>query len=58
MTLWVAFAVIYTSQVPRALAWGGLLPVVPMTLISCALMIVVSLITPPPSSATVGRYIQ
>lgn len=56
VTLWVAFAVIYTSQVPGALAWFGLLPVVPMTLISCALMIVVSLVTPPPSARTVARY--
>ena len=56
VTLWVAFAVIYTSQVPGALAWYGLLPVVPMTLISGALMIVVSLVTPPPSAATVQRY--
>jgi SSS family solute:Na+ symporter len=57
VVIWVAFAVLYTSQVPGALAWYGLLPVVPMTLISCALMIVVSLVTPPPSRATVARYI-
>ena len=44
VTLWVAFAVIYTWRVPGALAWYGLMPVVPMTLISCALMLVVSLI--------------
>ena len=56
VTLWVAFAVIYTSQVPGALAWYGLMPVVPMTLISCALMIVVSLATPPPSPTTIARY--
>ena len=56
VTLWVAGAVIYTSQVPGALAWSGLLPVVPMTLISCVLMVVVSLVTPPPSAAAVGRY--
>lgn len=56
VTLWVAFAVIYTSQVPGALAWFGLLPVVPMTLISCVLMVVVSLLTPPPSAAAVARY--
>ncbi|HEY0872048.1 MAG TPA: sodium:solute symporter family protein [Vicinamibacterales bacterium] len=56
VTLWVAFAVIYTSQVPGALAWFGLLPVVPMTLISCVLMIVVSLLTRPPSRATIERY--
>jgi len=56
VTLWVAFAVIYTSQVPGALAWYGLLPVVPMTLISCVLMMAVSLLTPPPSALTVARY--
>jgi SSS family solute:Na+ symporter len=56
VTLWVASAVIYTSQAPGALAWYGLLPVVPMTLISAALMIVVSLATAPPSPATVERY--
>jgi hypothetical protein len=48
--------VIYTSQVPGALAWYGLLPVVPMTIISCLLMVGVSLVTPPPSSATVAKY--
>ena len=47
---------IYTSQVPGALAWYGLLPVVPMTITSALLMIVVSLATPPPSPATVARY--
>jgi SSS family solute:Na+ symporter len=56
VTLWVAFAVTYTSQVPGALAWWGLLPVVPMTLISCALMLIVSLVTPPPSAQTIARY--
>ena len=49
-------AVIYTARVPGALAWFGLMPVVPMTLISCVLMIVVSLATPPPSSRTLARY--
>jgi SSS family solute:Na+ symporter len=57
VTLWVAFAVIYTSQVPGALAWSGLLPVVPMTVISALLMVVVSLVTRPPSRATIDRYI-
>ena len=56
VTLWVAFAVIYTSQVPGALAWYGLMPVVPMTLISVLLMLVVSLVTPPPSTETIARY--
>ena len=57
VTVWVAAAVIYTSRVPGALAWAGLLPVVPMTLVSCALMVVVSLLTKPPSAATVERYV-
>ena len=56
VTLWSAFAVIYTARVPGALAWGGLMPVVPMTFISYALMAVVSLVTPPPSPETIARY--
>jgi hypothetical protein len=32
------------------------MPVVPMTVISCALMLAVSLVTPPPSSQTIARY--
>jgi SSS family solute:Na+ symporter len=58
VTLWVAFAVIYTSQVPGALAWYGLMPVVPMTLISVVLMVIVSLATPPPSAARVSMYFE
>ena len=49
-------AVIYTARVPGALAWSGLMPVVPMTIISCLVMIVVSLVTRPPSAETVQRY--
>ena len=56
VTVWVAVAVIYTTRVPGALAWHGLMPVVPMTLISGALMVVVSLLTKPPSAATIERY--
>ncbi|HEX6975343.1 MAG TPA: sodium:solute symporter family protein [Vicinamibacterales bacterium] len=56
VALWTAFAVIYTARVPGALAWYGLMPVVPMTLISAALMITVSLATPPPSRRTIERY--
>jgi hypothetical protein len=52
----VAGAVIYTARVPGALAWFGLLPVVPMTMISCLLMALVSIATPPPSAATLRRY--
>lgn len=56
VALWVAVAVIYTATTAGALAWFGLMPVVPMTLISCALMVVVSLATPPPSAETTARY--
>ena len=56
VTLWTAFAVIYTARVPGALAWGGVMPVVPMTAISCALMGIVSVCTPPPSARTIARY--
>jgi solute:Na+ symporter, SSS family len=56
VALWTAFAVIYTARVPGALAWGGLMPVVPMTIISCVLMGIVSLATPAPSAATIEKY--
>jgi SSS family solute:Na+ symporter len=56
VAVWTAFAVLYTARVPGALAWYGLMPVVPMTVISGGLMVIVSLITPPPSAATVARY--
>ncbi len=56
VTLWVAFAVIYTATTPGALAWFGLMPVVPMTLIAALLMIVVSMVTPPASASTLARY--
>ena len=56
VAVWTAFAVIYTSQTPGALAWRGLMPVVPITLVAGALMIVVSLLTRPPSRATLARY--
>jgi SSS family solute:Na+ symporter len=56
VAVWTAGAVIYTSQVRGGLAWGGLMPVVPITLIAGVLMIVVSLMTPPPSVATLRRY--
>jgi Na+/proline symporter len=56
VTVWVAAAVIYTARVPGALAWFGLMPVVPMTIISAVLMVVVSAVTPPPSLRTLARY--
>ena len=56
VALWTAGAVIYTSQTPGALAWGGLMPVVPMTIVAAVLMVVVSLLTRPASPATLARY--
>jgi SSS family solute:Na+ symporter len=56
VTIWTAFAVIYAARVPGGLAWFGLMPVVPMTVISGLLMILVSLATRPPSVATIERY--
>jgi SSS family solute:Na+ symporter len=56
VTLWVAFAVIYTATTPGALAWFGLMPVVPMTVIAALLMFVVSMVTPPASASTLARY--
>jgi solute:Na+ symporter, SSS family len=56
VALWTAVAVVYTWHVPGGLAWFGLMPVVPMTLVSCALMVAVSLLTRPPSAATIARY--
>ena len=58
VALWVAFAVLYTARVPGALAWYGLMPVVPMTIISALLMIVVSWLTRPPSAETIARYVR
>lgn len=57
-TLWVAGAVgvIVWKQPPPSFTINGFLPVVPITLISAMLMIVVSLVTPGPSAATVERY--
>ena len=56
VALWTAFAVVYTARVPGALAWYGLMPVVPMTIVSCLLMMVVSLLTRPPSTRAIERY--
>jgi SSS family solute:Na+ symporter len=56
VALWVACAVAYTATTPGALAWFGLMPVVPMTLIAAALMVLVSLLTRPPARETLARF--
>jgi len=54
--LWAPGGVEVLSRTPGGTAVFGLLPVVPMVLISALLMIVVSLITKKPSATTVARY--
>jgi len=56
VALWVMCAVGLNVYAPDALSWFGLLPVVPMTIMSCLLMAAVSLLTPPPPRATLARY--
>ena len=56
MILWSPGGVEVLSRTPGGTAVFGLLPVVPMVLISALLMIVVSLITKKPSATTVARY--
>ncbi|MBK6798050.1 MAG: hypothetical protein IPG76_15075 [Acidobacteria bacterium] len=43
-------------RTPAGTAVFGFMPVVPMTIISGLLMILVSLATRPPSGETVGKY--
>ncbi len=56
VAVWTASAVLYAQNVPGGLAWFGLMPVVPMTIVSALLMVVVSLATRPPSAETLRRY--
>jgi hypothetical protein len=56
VAVWVAAAVLYTARVPGALAWFGFMPVVPMTVVSAMLMVVISLATRAPSAGTLARY--
>ena len=56
VALWVAGAVTYTATTPGALAWFGLMPVVPMTVVAAVLMFVVSLLTRSPGRETLARY--
>jgi SSS family solute:Na+ symporter len=53
---WSAGGVDVITRTPAGTMVFGLLPVVPMTLISAGLMIVVSAVTRGPSAATVARY--
>jgi SSS family solute:Na+ symporter len=56
VTLWTAVTTIVSGMMPPTWTIYGFMPVVPMVLGSCALMIAVSLLTAAPSAATIGRY--
>jgi SSS family solute:Na+ symporter len=54
--VWRLFGAEALSRTPGGTAVFGFMPVVPMVLVSAALMYVVSSLTPKPSAATVARY--
>jgi SSS family solute:Na+ symporter len=56
VTLWTACTTIASGMMPPSGTIGGFLPVVPMVIGSCVLMVVVSLLTPAPSNGTIDRY--
>ena len=56
LSMWVVGGVDIITRKPGGTDVLGFMPVVPMTLISAALMVVVSACTPKPSRATVSRY--
>jgi SSS family solute:Na+ symporter len=56
VTLWTAATTIAAGSQPPTWTIGGFLPVVPMVIGSCVLMVAVSLLTQPPSMATIAKY--
>jgi solute:Na+ symporter, SSS family len=56
--VWTMGGIEVLARTPGGTAVFGLLPVVPMTIVSALLMIVVSLLTARPSQATIKRYFQ
>ncbi|MGA1369462.1 MAG: sodium:solute symporter family transporter, partial [Blastocatellia bacterium] len=54
--VWMVEGVEVLARTPSGTTVFGLLPVVPMTLLSAFWMVVVSWLTPPPTSATLLRY--
>ena len=56
MVVWAPGGVEVLSRTAGGMAILGFMPVVPMLLISAALMIIVSALTPKPGAAAVGRY--
>jgi Na+/proline symporter len=56
VTLWTAAGTIVSGAMPPTWTVFGFMPVVPMVIGSSVLMVVVSLLTPAPSAATISRY--
>lgn len=56
VALWTAATTIVSGTMPPTWTIYGFMPVVPMVIGSCVLMIVVSLLTTGPSAATIARY--
>jgi solute:Na+ symporter, SSS family len=56
VVLWRAFGLDVLARTPGGTAVFGFMPVVPMVIVSALLMIVVSMLTPRPSAATIARY--
>jgi SSS family solute:Na+ symporter len=56
VAMWSIAGIEVLARTPGGTAVFGLMPVVPMTVISAMLLVVVSLITAKPSEATVRRY--
>ena len=54
--VWSVGAIDVISRTPGGTAVWGFMPVVPMTIISALLMVVVSRLTPRPADATLARY--
>jgi SSS family solute:Na+ symporter len=53
---WTVGGVDIISRTPGGTAVAGYMPVVPMTIVSALLMVVVSWLTPRPSDTTLSRY--
>jgi solute:Na+ symporter, SSS family len=56
VALWTTATTIASGMMPPTWTIYGFLPVVPMVIGSCVVMVVVSLLTKPPSAATISRY--
>jgi solute:Na+ symporter, SSS family len=58
VVMWKMLGLDAVARTPGGTAVFGFMPVVPMVLVSAALMIIVSALTPKPSAATIARYFE